>query len=90
MSRRGRPITPGPSRPKGRLKHELRALRSLAPYLWPSDSAELRARVVLAVGFLIAGRLLNIAVPFLYKHAVDALSPSRAIVAVVASPSAIK
>ncbi len=82
MSRRGRPITPGPPQQKGRLKHELRALRSLSPYLWPRDSTELRARVVLAVGFLIAGRLLNIAVPFLYKHAVDALSPSRAVVAV--------
>ena len=82
MSRRGRLITPGPPQQKGRLKHELRALRSLSPYLWPRDSTELRARVVLAVGFLVAGRLLNIAVPFLYKHAVDALSPSRAIVAV--------
>jgi ABC-type transport system involved in Fe-S cluster assembly fused permease/ATPase subunit len=82
MSRRGRPITPGPPQQKGRLKHELRALRSLSPYLWPRDSTELRVRVVLAVGFLVAGRLLNIAVPFLYKHAVDALSPGRAIVAV--------
>ena len=82
MSRRGRPITPGPPQQKGRRKHELRALRSLSPYLWPRDSTELRARVVLAIGFLITGRLLNIAVPFLYKHAVDALSPSRAVVAV--------
>jgi ABC-type transport system involved in Fe-S cluster assembly fused permease/ATPase subunit len=82
MSRRGWPITPGPPQQKGRLKHELRALRSLSPYLWPRNSVELRARVALAVGLLIAGRLLNITVPFLYKHAVDALSPSRAIVAV--------
>ncbi|MBV8739729.1 MAG: ABC transporter ATP-binding protein/permease [Alphaproteobacteria bacterium] len=82
MSRRGRPITPGPPQQKGHLKHELRALRSLSPYLWPRDSIELRVRVVLAIGFLIAGRLLNIAVPFLYKHAVDALSPGRVIVAV--------
>ena len=39
-------------------------------------------RVVLAVGFLIAGRLLSISVPFLYKHAVDALAPGKAIVTV--------
>ena len=30
----------------------------------------------------MAGRLLNLSVPFLYKHAVDVLAPSRAIVAV--------
>ena len=82
MSRRFRPITPGPPGQKGRFKDELRALRSLAPYLWPRDAGELRLRVVLAFGFLVAGRLLNIAVPFLYKHAVDALAPGRAVVAV--------
>ena len=73
MTRRGRPVTMGPVQPRGRLKDELRALKSLAPYLWPRDSRELRARVVLAVVFLLAGKLVNIYVPFLYKHAVDAL-----------------
>jgi ATP-binding cassette subfamily B protein len=82
MSRRGRPVAPGPPQQKGRFKDELRALRSLTPYLWPRDSVELRVRVALAIGFLIAGRVLNIAVPFLYKHAIDALTPSRAVVAV--------
>ncbi len=82
MSRRGRAITPGPEPTAVSFKNELRALRSLAPYLWPHDSRELRLRVGLAVGFLIAGRGLNIAVPFLYKHAIDALSPSNAVVAV--------
>ena len=82
MSRRGRPVIPGPPRPAGRFKDELRALRALAPYLWPRDSVELRVRVAFAVGFLVAGRLLNICVPFLYKHSVDALAPSRAIVVV--------
>jgi ATP-binding cassette, subfamily B, heavy metal transporter len=82
MSRRGRPVTPGPPRQKGRLKNELRALRSLAPYLWPRESPGLRMRVVLAVVFLVAGRLVNITVPFLYKHAVDALTPGKAVIAV--------
>jgi ATP-binding cassette subfamily B protein len=72
----------GPARPKGHLKDELRALKSLAPYLWPRDSFELRARVVLALGFLLAGKLVNIYVPFLYKQAVDALAPSNAAIAV--------
>ena len=85
MSPRGRPISVGPARPKGRLKDELRALKSLAPYLWPRDSFELRARVVLAVAFLVAGKLVNIYVPLLYKHAIDALSPSGTIIVVPVS-----
>src|SRR5579875_2103510 len=82
MSRRGRPITPGPAGRRGRLIDELRALRALAPHLWPRDSLELRARVALALTFLVAGRGINIAVPFLYKHAVDALTPARALITV--------
>src|SRR6516165_2794930 len=85
MSPHGRPISIGPARPKGRLKDELQALKSLAPYLWPRDSFELRARVVLAVAFLLAGKLVNIYVPLLYKHAVDALSPANPVVVVPAS-----
>jgi ATP-binding cassette, subfamily B, heavy metal transporter len=81
MSPHGRPIRIGPACPKGRLKDELQALKSLTPYLWPRDSFELRARVVLAVAFLLAGKLVNIYVPLLYKHAVDALSPSNTVVA---------
>jgi ATP-binding cassette, subfamily B, heavy metal transporter len=81
MSRRGRPIIAGPPPQKGRLRNELRALRSLAPYLWPAESAGLRLRVALAVVFLVAGRLVNITVPFLYKHAVDILAPSKAAIA---------
>src|SRR5215472_5973563 len=82
MSRRGRPITIGPAARKGHLKDELRALKSLAPYLWPRDSFELRARVVLALAFLLAGKLVNIFVPLLYKHAVDALAPGNTVIAV--------
>ncbi len=82
MSRRGRPITPGPPRQKGRFNDELRALKSLAPYLWPRDTAGLRIRVLLAVALMVAGRVVSIAVPFLYKHAVDALTPRRAAIAV--------
>jgi ABC-type transport system involved in Fe-S cluster assembly fused permease/ATPase subunit len=81
VSRRGRPVTIGPPSPKGRFKDELRALRWLAPHLWPRDSFELRARVVIAVLLLLAAKLLTIWVPLLYKHAVDALSPSNITVA---------
>jgi ATP-binding cassette subfamily B protein len=73
--------------PEERLGEGLRALKGLGPYLWPRDSAELRVRVVLALAFLIAGKLVNITIPLLYKHAVDALSIGQS--AVVAVPVAM-
>jgi len=83
MSPRGRPPPAiGSPRQKGRLKDELRALKSLTPYLWPRDALGLRVRVVLALAFLLAGKLVNICVPLLYKQAVDALSPSKVVIAV--------
>jgi ABC-type transport system involved in Fe-S cluster assembly fused permease/ATPase subunit len=83
MSSRRRPATvPGLPRQRGRLKDELRALKTLAPYLWPRDAWGLRVRVVQAVLCLLAGKLVTICVPFLYKHIVDALSPDNAVVAV--------
>src|SRR5690349_892980 len=76
MSPRGRMPSriPGEAPSGARLADGLRALASLGPYLWPRESLELRARVVLAVGFLFAGKIINILVPLFYKHAVDALS----------------
>jgi ATP-binding cassette subfamily B protein len=83
MSPRGHPLpTLGPPRRKGCLQDELRALKSLAPYLWPRDSFGLRVRVVLALVFLLAGKLVNICVPLLYKQAVDAISPAKVVIAV--------
>ncbi|HEY4472788.1 MAG TPA: ABC transporter transmembrane domain-containing protein, partial [Stellaceae bacterium] len=83
MSPRGHPLPViGPARQKGRLKDELRALKSLTPYLWPRDSIGFRVRVVLALVFLLAGKLVNIGIPLLYKQAVDALSPAKVVIAV--------
>ena len=72
--------------PQGRLIDGLRALKGLFPYLWPRDSQELRARVVLAVALLAGGKLVNITVPFFYKGAVDALSGKGGAAGVVAVP----
>ncbi len=82
MSPRGRLVIPGPAREKGRFKDELRALGWLSPYLWPKSAPELRLRVVLAVAFMVAGKLVNISVPFFYKHAVDALAPGHGLIVV--------
>jgi ATP-binding cassette subfamily B protein len=48
--------------------------RLVWPYLWPRDSRGLRVRVVVALGSLIAAKLVNIAVPFFLKAVVDQVS----------------
>ena len=46
----------------------------LVPFIWPKDDSETRKRVATSLGLLIAGKLLNIQVPFLFKEAVDQLA----------------
>ena len=48
-------------------------IRTLLPYLWPPGQAGLKARVVAAMAFLALAKGINVVVPLLYKHAVDAL-----------------
>ena len=68
------------------LRQELKAVRGLAPFLWPSDWS-LRWRVLVSLVFLIGAKLINVYVPLLYKGAVDTLSPGHA--AIVAIPVAL-
>src|SRR5690554_2514534 len=49
-------------------------LLKLWPYIWPSDRADLKWRVVWAMVLLLLAKLATIAVPFTFKWAVDALS----------------
>jgi ATP-binding cassette, subfamily B, heavy metal transporter len=66
----------GPREPRasGSLVRELRSLARLFPYMWPGESRDLRHRVGLAVLCLVIGKLINVAIPLVYKHAVDALT----------------
>jgi ATP-binding cassette, subfamily B, heavy metal transporter len=50
-----------------------RTLFHLWPYMWPSDRPDLKARVMMALGLLLAAKLATIAVPFTFKWATDAL-----------------
>ncbi|HLF58345.1 MAG TPA: ABC transporter ATP-binding protein/permease [Alphaproteobacteria bacterium] len=66
---------PASAPPKGKARRaDLRAIRTLLPYLWPRGSFELRARVVLAMTLLVLAKVANVYVPILYKKAVDALT----------------
>ncbi|HET7593895.1 MAG TPA: ABC transporter ATP-binding protein/permease [Stellaceae bacterium] len=59
------------------LRQELKAVRGLFPYLWPRDW-DLRARVLVSLALLVTAKTVNVYVPLLYKHAVDALTPGVA------------
>src|SRR3981189_330717 len=71
----------------GRLLH-------LWPYIWPSDRADLKMRVVWSMVLLLVAKLATLAVPFTFKWAIDALNgtpsapvePSNWTLWLIASP----
>lgn len=68
------------SSPQGR--SHWTTIKTLGRYLWPSGRTDLRVRVILALLCLILSKLINVYVPFLYKGAVDALSPEQGLIVV--------
>jgi ATP-binding cassette subfamily B protein len=59
-------------------------IRSLLPYLW-----QFRARISIALAFLILAKLANIGVPVALKHIVDALDRSSGEAVVIGLPLAL-
>ncbi len=49
-------------------------IAKLLPYLWPTGQTALRARVVIALTFVLFAKIATVTVPLLYKEAVDRLS----------------
>ena len=49
-------------------------LRRVAPYLWPEGQAWVKRRVVFALVFLFAAKVVSVTTPWLYKMAVDQLA----------------
>jgi ATP-binding cassette, subfamily B, heavy metal transporter len=49
-------------------------LRRVIPYLWPEGQAWIKRRVVIALLFLLAAKLVSVSTPYVYKLAVDSLS----------------
>jgi ATP-binding cassette subfamily B protein len=56
-------------------RSHLKTLKTLSKYLWPKGRPGLKLRVVLALISLAAAKGVNVYIPFLYKGAVDALTP---------------
>src|SRR5260370_4417669 len=46
----------------------------LWPYIWPSDRADLKMRVVWSMVLLLIAKVATLAVPFTFKWAIDALT----------------
>src|SRR5208282_2498195 len=49
-------------------------VRHLWPYIWPTDRADLKLRVFLAVALMLLSKLITIAIPYSYKWATDAVA----------------
>ncbi|MCR4266869.1 ABC transporter ATP-binding protein/permease [Nitratireductor sp. ZSWI3] len=68
----------------------LQTLRNLWPYMWPSDRADLKRRVLIATLFLVIAKLVLVLVPYFFKWATNALSgegaPPAFLPAVLAGP----
>jgi len=56
------------------LKADAKAIRALAPYLWPKDEPGMRGRVIVAIIFLVIAKIATVYIPYVYKLAVDALT----------------
>lgn len=56
-------------------------------YVWPQDRPEIRNRVLAAVGLLIAAKVVNVEVPFLFKYAIDHLNKHTGDVLALTDPS---
>ncbi len=82
--------TPKVSADKGRT---FSTLVNLWPYMWPSDRADLKLRVVIAFVALIAAKVVGVLVPYSFKWATDTLTgqghaPS-ALPLIIAAPVAL-
>ena len=51
-----------------------RTIRRVSPFLWPEGESWVKRRVIWALVFLIGAKAIGVAVPYLYKLAVDTLS----------------
>src|SRR5262245_12448606 len=52
---------------------QLRVLKGLGPYVWPSDRPDLQAAVAVSLGLMLLAKLVTVAMPFTFKWATDAL-----------------
>lgn len=57
----------------------LAMVKKLWKYVWPEDRPHIRRRVSIAVGLLIASKLLNVVVPFIFGATIDLLNKNSGV-----------
>src|SRR5271165_2012433 len=57
-------------------------VQHLWPYIWPTDRADLKLRVFLAVALMLLSKLFTIAIPYSFKWVTDALAGKLSLDAV--------
>lgn len=58
---------------------ETKMMRSLLVTLWPKDKWSFKVRVLVAVALLIASKILNVQVPFIFKGIIDGMNTDMAL-----------
>lgn len=53
---------------------DLKILKHLFKYIWPEGDRKVKFRVLIALSLLILSKLLNVQVPFFFKHTVDMMN----------------
>jgi len=54
----------------------MRTVRKVLPYLWPEGQFWVKWRVVVALLFLLASKIVSVVTPFFFKGAVDSMAPN--------------
>lgn len=49
-------------------------VKQMLSYTWPKDRPDIRNRVIMALGLLVAAKAVSISVPFIFKHGIDHLN----------------
>ncbi|KAG9067623.1 Iron-sulfur clusters transporter atm1, mitochondrial [Linnemannia hyalina] len=49
-------------------------IKDLSSYIWPKNDRGVKIRVVVALGLLVMGKILNVQVPFFFKDIIDKLN----------------
>jgi len=67
-------------------------IKNLWSYMWPADRADLRLKVVLAIGALLLSKVATTLIPFAYKGIIDSLdttAPNSGVILGMAVPIAL-
>ncbi|KAG7838154.1 hypothetical protein KL943_000230 [Ogataea angusta] len=65
---------PSPAVLKEERHSQIRILKDLLSYIWPRNNPWAKFRVVVALGMLIAAKVLNVQVPFFFKSIIDSMN----------------